>query len=187
MPITLSTPYNRRELIELKLPTLPELYQGVAESVAVRLEGKELYKRRPSVRLLFEHGGFELLIAPELRSSPTGWKMSEVIPITVSRAESDGAVSIAMSMYPGGGLTMGRWFKNPDVTGPLINGAVTALEELATDVTLAFTGTHGRCGMCKRPLSDTESMEMGIGPECRGAHRKLQQRLRLKPLQDFAE
>jgi uncharacterized protein DUF6011 len=106
-------------------------------------------------------------------------------PVTVTAPATDDYTDIPKGYYAVEGDSMkfyrvtkwnGRTFikvQASDELHPITNPATrhaifTAIRTAGADQAMALYGQHiGRCGRCRRTLTDATSRSLGIGPECR--------------------
>lgn len=160
--------YNRSEIYPVEFQVHPNLYPLIHRITTHRLAGHELDRRRPSVLLrLVADDEFIVRIQPKLLSSPTGWELDARIPIKLVKIDG-GKTHIAVNLHTQGHYLFARWKRDTDET--LRGKAIleSTLDLMAGDLRKAFAHLAENCCVCGRALSDPQSMERGIGPECWG-------------------
>jgi hypothetical protein len=162
---TLSDQYSRAEHLSLSLEYKPHLGRQIAAVVAARIEGRELEKRRPTVKMYSEFDGHVVCIEPKLESSATGWTLNKIIPVTIWNI-NDPAIRLKAKLRSDCTLTLKSWARNAPANRKLLGIMDAALLEMAADIRMIFAGSSGICGICHKLLSDETSRSRGIGPEC---------------------
>lgn len=160
----MSKPYDRSRWLS------PFVVDGMAFDLAMqitrsRLAGKELAKRRPSLTLRMgadaEHG---VEIRPRLESSPTGWVITQLLVVLVTRL--NGKTELGAELRDQG-LKLRKWWKDEARTDAAVTLTLRALERFGRYPARAIASDATHCGFCGRALIDPVSRDWGIGPECR--------------------
>jgi hypothetical protein len=147
----------------------PDAFRVVMALSAPRLEGHEHDRRRPSLLLRLSGGDAYLVeIRPKLDSLPTGWQLNPLVPLKlVSR--SDGNTELIARLRSDGTLKLSQWKRDDARNEQGCSILRDALEQFANDPRRAWTWSADRCALCGKGLTDPQSRERGIGPECRAA------------------
>ena len=131
-----------------------------------RLKGKEHAPRRPhcSMRITLGDGLIAAEIRPKLTKTPAGWVPDPVLELTLR--DSEKRAFLPLLIHPSGKVHPARMF----------NGTRGDRAETSARLVLALLGrglaylmaasNATACACCGRPLTDPESREVGIGPEC---------------------
>lgn len=160
-----SDPYSREEHRSIALPYPAKLRASIIAVTEARIEGKELNKRRPAVKLHMALDEYEIEIAPRLTSSATGWEISPIIPVMIMEI-SNPRQRLNAKLKADDKLGLARWFRDPALSAVLLQNMDTGLTLLSQNLSQAFSPRRGGCGMCGRHMTDPLSQERGIGPEC---------------------
>lgn len=129
-----------------------------------RIRDKRLEKRRPACKLKIRiDSSAHIEIKPKLGSSPTGWLITAIEVALIDL----GKVELKADLRPDRTLRLSRWWKNDDRNEVALEELLTALMRFTASPREAITFRASHCGWCGRALSDPQSMEVGIGPECR--------------------
>ena len=148
-------------IIDWTAPGAHALLHGLASA---RLAGKELSQRRPSLLLrLPAVEGRQILIKPDLVSSPTGWRLLGRLPMKLVSERPGG---ISADLMPDDRLIMNRWWKDRARTMGELEILRATLQGFATDPAGAVRLGLLNCAVCQRKLTDPVSIARGIGPEC---------------------
>jgi len=118
--------------------------------------------RRPAHTATAYCCGGTVKAKPRLDASPRGfWDPS--VPITV-RYTPNGDQKHAVTLRVGPGGIDTRWLRDPDSAADKL--ALEAIEAVAEDPRLLLAAPTGTCCVCKRPLSNSDSIQRGFGPSC---------------------
>lgn len=144
--------------------SVPGAHALLHKLALARLDGKVMSTKRPSLIFRLPDGDFVSVVQPRLVSSPTGWRLMEVLPI---RVESD-RPGVLCELAPDDTVSLRRWWKNPVRNDSEIEILHQTLIRFVENPLLALRMGSGWCAICGRRLSDAESVSRGVGPECWG-------------------
>ena len=117
----------------------------------------------------------ELKAAPKV-TAPEGDNFEDVPDGYYAVGDADDIKFYRVSTGRKGGAYEGRRFVKVQASDELHSirnpshreAILTAIREMGWEQSMALYGQHiGRCGRCRRTLTDAESRAAGIGPECR--------------------
>lgn len=137
-------------------------YQRIMAVALARLEGKHFAPRRPpcSVKVTLGDGLIEAAFKPTLVNSESGWQVAKLV-LELRTGER----VLFLVLRPDGTLHATRWTVR---TAPqLMAIALNLLALLAKGQAYFLAAADAdQCACCGRHLTDPESRDAGIGPEC---------------------
>lgn len=168
-----SVRWRGRFLYSLELSQPFSIFNVVMEKAQIKLGGRELNARRPSVGTAFLIGDRKLVMSPEVTASPTGWKLGDGIKIAIQ------GLPAKHSLIYREGTVWGKSrlvFAEPEKFYFHYKQTIDPLYELLTN-TGAILAASKMCLYCNKTLTDPESISVGIGSQCRRDHAESVRRL----------